>query len=192
MEADEMLAGRGKLWETLKRISETLDALGIDYALIGGLALFLHGRQRLTEDVDLLVERHSLDKIHDALVGKGYLPAFAGSRNLRDTITGIPVEFVTSGEYPGDGKPKPIAFPLPNADSVEQEGIKVVSLRKFVELKLASGMTAAHRLQDLADVLAVIQIKPLDESFAQQLNPYVREKYLELCRAAKNKDHPGD
>lgn len=33
------------------------------------------------------------------------VPPFAGSMRLRDTATGVKVEFLTTGDYPGDGKP---------------------------------------------------------------------------------------
>ena len=66
--------------------------------------------------------------------------------------------------------------------SIEIEGVRVVTLDKLIELKLASGMTARRRLQDLADVQRLILQHRLDETFAQQLNPYVREKYLELLQ----------
>ena len=41
-------------------------------------------------------------------------------------------------------------------------------------------MTAPDRLKDLADVQELIKIRSLDGEFADKLNPYVREKYLEL------------
>ena len=48
---------------------------------------------------------------------------------------------VGSGGFPGDGKPKPVAFPDPAGASVDIGGIRYLSLEKLVELKLASGMT---------------------------------------------------
>jgi hypothetical protein len=33
--------------------------------------------------------------------------------------TGVCVEFVVAGEYPGDGKPKPVAFPDPESFRAE-------------------------------------------------------------------------
>ena len=84
------------------------------------------------------------------------------------------------GEYPGDGKPKPVVIPRPEEVSLEIDGIQIVTLEKLIELKLASGMTAPDRLRDLADVQELIRIRGLGAEYAEQLNPYVREKYLEL------------
>ena len=50
----------------------------------------------------------------------------------------------------------------------------------MIELKLASGMTAKGRLQDLADVQRLIQEQGLSAEFAEDLNAYVRDKFLEL------------
>ena len=61
-----------------------------------------------------------------------------------------------------------------------------MTLEKLVELKLASGMTAPHRLKDLADVQELIKIKGLTADFAEKLNPFVREKFLELQKAVEN------
>ena len=42
---------------------------------------------------------------------------------LRDAQLGVRIEFIVTGQYPGDGKPKPVAFPQPEDVSVEQDGI---------------------------------------------------------------------
>jgi hypothetical protein len=55
----------------------------------------------------------------------------------------------------------------------------------LIELKLASGMSAPHRLKDLADILELIRAASLPESMASQLNPWVQEKYRELWVAAQ-------
>jgi hypothetical protein len=52
-------------------------------------------------------------------------------------------------------------------------------------LKLASGMTAPHRLKDLADVQELIKLRGLTSEFAEQLDPYVREQFLNLLRAVE-------
>jgi hypothetical protein len=118
------------------------------------------------------------------LVGRGYRPAFNGARKkFRSTDANVPVEVVTTGEYPGDGKPKPVRFPDPADAYVVIDGVRTLPLERLVELKLASGMTAPHRLKDLADVQELIRLRGLGSEFAAGLDPFVREKYLELHRA---------
>ncbi len=66
--------------------------------------------------------------------------------------------------------------------------LKIVNLPRFLELKLASGMTARHRLQDLADVLRLIETTHLALELGDELDPFVREKYAELWRDAQHEE----
>jgi len=178
------LMGEGTLNGALARLSEDLGRHGIDYMVIGAVALMAHGYPRFTEDIDLVMTAEGLEAFHRELVGLGYSPAFEGARRkFRSSLEGVPVEVITSGEYPGDGKPKPVSFPVPAGASIELDGVRVVTLEKLVELKLASGMTAPDRLKDLADVQELIKVRGLDADFAEALNPYVREQYLRLWTA---------
>ena len=63
--------------------------------------------------------------------------------------------------------------------------VALLPLTSLVELKLASGMTAPHRLRDLADVLELIRAARLPATLAEELDPSVREKYRELWPAAQ-------
>src|ERR1043166_153079 len=172
--------------KSLQKIVRRLEELPIPYAVAGAMAMFFHGYQRFTTDVDLLVTPGELKKIHESLDGLGYVPPFQGSKQLRDAETGVLVEFLTTGDYPGDGKAKPVAFPDPTEAGVAIEGIQFLKLPVLIELKLASGMTNAGRLKDLADVQELIRALDLPMSFADNLNPYVQEKYRELCRAVRD------
>jgi hypothetical protein len=178
-EAEELYQGEGRLKKTYERLAKCLDELGIPYSIVGGYALILHGVRRFTEDIDL-VSKEGLDRLHKKLIGRGYVRVSPESRNLRDVETGVQIEFLVTGEFPGDGKPKPVAFPDPQVVEETREGIKVINLKSLIELKLASGMTAKARLQDLADVQRLIEKHHLTSDFAEQLHPYVREKFLEL------------
>ncbi|HET6979645.1 MAG TPA: nucleotidyltransferase family protein [Pyrinomonadaceae bacterium] len=188
-EARRYFMGEGILNKTLARLSKDLESHGIDYVVIGAAALLAHGYPRLTEDIDLLMTPAGLQKFHDELVGLGYAPSFPGARKrLRSTVDNVSIEVMTTGEYPGDGKPKPVSMPEPTAASVEIDGINFLTLEKLIELKLASGISAADRLKDLADVQELIKIRGLDADFALKLDPYVRAKYLELEEAVRKSE----
>jgi len=117
-------------------------------------------------------------------VGLGYCPASPGAtKQFRMTAENVRVEVVTTGEYPGDGLPKPVVFPDPSENVEEIDGVRTITLEKLIELKLASGMTAADRLKDLADVQEIIKIKGLGSEFAEKLDESVREKFRELQQA---------
>ena len=168
-----------KVHQTLLKVTKRLDALGIPYALVGGMAMFLHGYRRFTEDVHLLVTKASLDLIHEKFDGLGYLPPFTGSKHLRDTESGVKIEFLVTGGYPGDGLPKPVSFPDPTSAFIVIDGIKVLNLPTLVQLKLASG-AAPGRLKDLGDVQELIRVLDLSEEFAEQLDASVRDQYRKL------------
>jgi hypothetical protein len=176
---------KSAVYRTLREIAQRLREMEVPYAIAGGMALFAHGFRRFTEDVDILVTREGLDEVHRRLEGVGYVPLFAGSRALRDAESGVRIEFLVTGEYPGDGKPKPVAFPAPEAASIEKDGVRWLSLPSLVEMKLASGMTSPGRLIDLADVQQLIRILRLPPDFAEQLQPFVREKYAEMWKSVQ-------
>lgn len=179
--------GEGILNETLRRVVRDLENCGIEYSLIGAVALNNYGYRRFTEDIDLLLTKEGLEKFRAELVGLRYRPAFEGAaKKFRTTEENVTVEIITSGEFPGDGKPKPVQFPEPTENQIEIDGVKTLTLEKLIELKLASGMTAPHRLKDLADVQELIKIKNLGADFAEKLDPYVRKKFLELQKAVED------
>jgi hypothetical protein len=172
--------------KTLRKITKRLDELGIPYAVVGGMAMFYHGYRRFTEDVDLLVTADSLPRIHGELDGLGYVRPFEKSKNLRDAEFGVRIEFLVSGQYPGDGLPKPVDFPVPGTDETIIDGMRFLGLVKLIELKLASGMTNVRRMKDIVDVTEMIDKLRLSDGFADQLNPFVRDKYLELWRTVRD------
>ncbi len=103
--------GEGILNETLRRVARDLENRGIDYSLIGAVALNNYGYRRFTEDIDLLLTKEGLETFQKELVGLCYRPAFEGAtKKFRTTEKNVSVEIITSGEFPGDGKPKPVVF----------------------------------------------------------------------------------
>jgi hypothetical protein len=175
---------RSAVHDTLTRLAKNLNDLNVDYAIAGAMAMFLHGFRRFTEDVAVIVTREGLEAIHTALDGRGYVRPFEKSKNLRDTHNGVKIDFIISGQFPGDGKPGPVAFPIPREVSIEIDGVRIVSLPKLVELKLASGQ-ASHRIKDLGDVQELIQQLKLPKELAHQLDPSLREAYERLWDAAR-------
>jgi hypothetical protein len=175
---------RSAVQDTLRKVAKRLEDLGVPYAVSGAMALFQHGLRRFTEDIDILVTREALAKIHDSLVGLGYAPTVAGGKNIRDAATGVRIDFIITDDFPGDGRPKPVSFPEPSPVAFEQDGIRFLRLPNLIERKLASGMTSPARLRDLSDVLELIRLLKLSATFADELSPYVRPKFIELHSAA--------
>ncbi len=177
--------GEADVQRALERLARLLDDKGIAYAIIGAMALNEWGYRRVTVDVDVLLASEGLRALKGEVLGRGYVEKFPGSRGLRDTEAGVNIDVVLAGEYPGDGKPKPVVFPDPAVAAVRGRRVALLPLPKLIELKLASGMSAPHRLKDLADVLELIRHLSLARDVAASLDPSVREKYQELWQAAQ-------
>jgi len=180
--------GSSPIQKAAADIARRLEALDIDYAIAGALCLAAHGVIRATEDVNILISREGLDRFKREWLGRGYVTLRPGGKAVRDTVNGVKVDFLIAGDYPGDGKPKPVSFPEPGAVAVDAGPFRIVSLARFLELKLASGMTAPHRLQDLADVQRLIAVAKLSRDLGDSLDLYVREKFYELWDTAQHTD----
>jgi hypothetical protein len=186
-ESSRFFEGSSKLHDSLRTLAKQLDALGIPYAVVGGMALTAHGFARMTDDIDVLVTRADLKRLHGAVVGRGYRRVFEGSKSLRDTRTGVKIEFLLAGDFPGSGKPQPLAFPNPSeTECIIHEGVSFIGLARLVELKLASGMTGGvDRARDLVDVQRLIDILHLPRDFSAGLHEYVRFEYEKLWDAIR-------
>lgn len=184
---DLLFMRKGPVWESLIRLAESLECEEIPYAVVGGLALISHGFDRFTSDIDIVLTAEALDSFRTALVGRGYAPAFTGARkSFRDTRTNVRIDVITAGEYPGDGLPKQVRFPDPAGATVEIDGLHIITLPRLLELKLASGSSARHRLRDLGDVQQLIEVLKLPEAVADSLDPSVAPLYRELWRQVRD------
>ncbi len=95
------------------------------------MAMSAHGFRRSTEDVDLLVTRESMEQIAEKLEGLGYVRPAGTTTKLRGRQSGVRIEFLITGGFPGDGKPKPVAFPEPSVVAVEIDGVSYIGLPCF-------------------------------------------------------------
>ena len=185
-EVSEYFGQGGTVLRTLRQLAQRLKEASITYAVIGALALREHGFVRATVDVDLLMTREGLEEFQKKLIGVGFRPAFTGARKrFRATETGVRIDVILTGEYPGDGKPKPVSFPDPIEASFESNGIRFLKLKNLIELKLASGISAPHRLRDLADIQDLIRETNLPLELSEKLDESVRATYRDLWEKAQ-------
>lgn len=188
-EASEFFMERGSLVEALRGLTQRLDEASIPYALIGAIALSFYGLARMTLDVDVLLSPEGLEKFKALYLGRGYVPAFPGAnKTFRAADSGVRIDVVTAGDYPGDGKEKPVRFPDPAGMTINVAGISLLPLERFLDLKLASGMTAPHRRRDLADVQDLIRALQLPAEFAQSLHSSVQQVFGQLWQEAQAVD----
>lgn len=186
-EAGRHFEQKSAVFLALHKIAVHLAELQIPYAVTGDLALFQHGLRRFAEEINLLVGRECLKRIHEVLLARGYAPPQPQSKHLRDSALGVRIEFATTGDYPGDGRPTPVTYPDPGTASVAVHGIRYIKLKELLALKLASGMANAGCLKDLADVQELLKRVELPLGFAAHLPPHVQEKYVELWQQVRKR-----
>jgi hypothetical protein len=189
--AERFFMGLDEVHQALRRLTRTLEADGIPYAIAGAMALNAHGYRRVTTDVDVLLTRDGLARFQREHLGRGWVERFPGSKGMRDTESGVKIDVLIAGDYPGDGKPKPVSFPDPSV-AVLGEGFRVLPVRVLVELKLASGLSNPDRLKDLADVQELIRAASLPLELAGELDASVRPKYVEIWHATRRDRDPDD
>lgn len=179
--------GNAMIQRAIEKLARLLDEASIPYAIVGAMALIEYGYVRSTDDVDILLTPEGLERFKSLWLGRGYLEKVAGRRGLRDTENNVGIDVILTGEYPGDGKPKPVRFPDPSTAG-RGDRVRFIPIETLIELKLASGISAPHRLRDLADVLELIRAVGLPADFADRLDESVRPKFVELWQAAQTSD----
>ena len=177
---------RGSIWDTARRCDVLLDEHGLPHALVGGVAVCLHGYQRNTVDVDILVRREDTDAVRKTMEEEGFewnpdQREFRGSDN-------VPVQFLIAGDPASDDRALGVNLPDPGDAGVvtEIESLSVVSLARLIELKLACGLGNLRRThRDFADVVELIVVHDLSRSFARHLHKSLRKEFRNLVLRAR-------
>lgn len=174
--------------KAVRKIVSILESEGLPYAVIGALALNEYGYKRVTVDVDLVMREEDLQTFKRRWLGRGYVERAEGTGKLLDSELGVRIDVLSTGRFPGDDRPKPVAFPDPAKTAIRGAPFALLPIERWIELKLASGMVAPHRLKDLADVQELIRAARLPAAMASTLDPWVRDKFMELWRAVEEGD----
>jgi hypothetical protein len=80
----------------MRAVVGALNENRLKYAVAGGMAMLAHGFLQTTGSLEVLVSAQEFEAVRSTLEGLGKLDA--------------PVNLLVSQQYPGDGKPKPVAF----------------------------------------------------------------------------------
>lgn len=180
--------GESDVQKAVLKLVSILEAEGLPYAIIGALALNEYGHRRVTVDVDLVMREEHLHTFKARWLGRGYEERVVGTGKLRDTEHGVNVDVLSTGRFPGDGKPKPIAFPDPATTAIRGAPFALLPIERWIELKLASGMVAPHRRKDLTDVQELVRSAGLPRELAHRLHPWVRDQFLEIWQEVADGD----
>jgi hypothetical protein len=182
-EIDMFFAGKDKVHQTMKRLVRRLKRAGIDHAIVGGMAVNVHGYERTTKDVDVLLTRDGFEEFKRRFVPKNYNLKPGLKRRFVDCANNVDVDVLVTGLYPGSGKPGPIAYPDPRDVGTPAKKIPVVDLVTLVQLKLA-----ARRYLDFGDVVYLIRANKLDESFQERLHKSVRQDFIECLEENRREE----
>src|SRR5579859_6955795 len=182
-EIDMFFQKRDKVHQTMYRLVKRLEKAKIPYALMGGMAVNAHLHERTTKDVDVLLTEEGLEEFQKLFVPKQYATVPKRPRRFVDRMNRVSLDILVTGKYPGNGMPGPIAFPDPEEVGQRIKKISVVDLVTLIQLKLA-----ARRYQDFADVVNLIAVKKLDESFLKNLHPSVHQDFIECLEEKRRED----
>lgn len=141
-----------RLGRQIAEISDVLNAIGVRFALIGGLALASHNVVRATQDVDMLTDAENADEIERRLLALGYRclhrSADAGNYSRHDER----VDFLYAS--------RPIARRL-LAGALELDTslgrLRVISPEGLIGFKLQALVNNPRRTQDLEDIRALLR-----------------------------------
>jgi hypothetical protein len=164
----------GPVPDAWRRLRAALESEGIEYVVIGAVAMAAHRFRRATEDVDICLREDDLNRFRERFVGSVYQRVEGRKRRFYDPRSQVTFDFLVSGRLAGRrDKNKDIRFPDPS-EAIEMQGLRTVPLDRLIALKLVT-----WRLKDWVDVIALIRANTLDEQFAQNLPGVVRSAYLQ-------------
>ncbi len=181
-----VMLGNETLWDAAKACHELLVDAQIPYAVAGGVAVCLHGYQRNTVDLDLLVQAGKSEAVRQALESAGM--TWDEQDHEFRTPSGIAIQFLITGERAGKGSEVRLPDPADPAVVTELEGLPVLSLAALIESKIASGQANLRRThKDFADVVELISNHELGRDFARHLHKSVRSTFRQLVQHGRAK-----
>jgi hypothetical protein len=163
------ILGNESVWKSAHDCSRALAKANIPHALLGGVAVCLHGYKRNTVAVDILIRRADIGSIRSML-----------------GVFSSPVRTYVASEPAGKGSEVKLPDPTDEKATSVIEGVTVLTLAKLVESKLACGEAEIRRThKDFADVVELIACNGLAGSFARKLHKSVQPRFKELLRMAR-------
>lgn len=178
------MLGSETVWDAARAVSVALTEAGIPHALVGGVAVCLHGYERNTTDVDWVVRSVDSDAVRDTLIAAGF--AWDGERREFHSPAGVAVQFVIAGAKAGTRTSVRLPDPSDERSVTRLEELPVLTLAKLIESKLACGQGSLRRThRDYADVVELIAAHDLSRSFARHLHSSLRDTFRELVLHAR-------
>ncbi|MFM7563986.1 MAG: hypothetical protein ACKO81_13245 [Planctomycetota bacterium] len=171
-----------KVKDRMRRVTETLNAAEIPYAVIGGNAVQHWVAQvdesavRNTQGVDIILNESDLERAIAVLAPVGFIFRHAANVNMfldgpqakaRDAVHVIFAGKKVRPEYPE---------PVPTIEQFDWMGTaKTLPIEKLVTMKLTS-----YRRKDQVHVLDMIALGIIDHSWLERFSPILRDRLLAL------------
>jgi hypothetical protein len=172
------------LWQAAAECHQLFATEKIPHAIMGGVAVCLHGYQRNTVDVDLLIRREDSPAVREVLEAEKFV--WVEREKEFRSQSGVAIQFLLAGDKAGVGSEVKLPDPADAKTTTEIEALPVLTLAKLIESKIACGMGNLRRThKDFADVVELIAIHQLNSSFARYLHKSLRTTYRELARRAR-------
>ena len=148
------MTGQSRLLQQLSELLVRLDRQHIRHALIGGIAVNIHGYSRATHDIDLLIDVVDEPALHALMTELGY-ETIDRREDLSSYVRGHErADFLHAR--------RPISRGLLSAaHSTAYAGLAmpVVSLEGLLGLKVQAFADDPRRLQDVVDMLEIVRGK---------------------------------
>lgn len=174
----------GPVWDTLRELERRLGEAGLDYVVIGGLALNAYNYPRQTIDVDIVLTPTAFERFQSRFVGSAYRSLPELPRRFVDPATEVTIDVLIAGQLAGRvSTNSSVRFPDP-AEAEIHADLRTVSLARLIELKLVT-----WRFKDWGDVVELIRRNNLPGSFAEKLDPIIRSAYGQCWDQANDKEY---
>jgi hypothetical protein len=178
------MLGNETLWDAVRGSHELLQQAGVAHAIVGGVAVCLHGYQRNTVDVDLLVRKDEAARARATLEAAGW--NWIGERAELRSPAGVVLQFLLAGEKAGPDAEVRLPDPSDETAVTQLEGLPVLTLARLIESKLACGQGNLRRThKDFADVVELIAAHNLSRAFAKHLHKSLRDAFRQLVLHAR-------
>ena len=176
-----------QLVEVAERLKTALDGAGVEYRIVGGLAVFLHVRDRdplaarTTRDVDVAVRRDDLERIRAAAAGSGFEFRHAAGvdmfidRGAPSARSAVHFVFLNEKFQPDYLEP----VPAMRGAVCTEDGLMIGSVADLVKMKLTS-----FRLKDQVHIQDIDGVGLITEDVEQGLSPELKTR-LEKVRAQR-------
>ncbi len=169
--------------QRLLRFTGALEKQDIPYAVVGGNAVASWVAQvdpeavRATRDVDILIHRHDLTRVIEAVKAVGFTHAEVTGVDLfldgPDAKPSQSVHMIFASEKVKTHEP----VPNPGLEHVSRssEGFKVIDLPELVQIKLT-----AFRLKDQTHLVDLINLGLVDHSWVARYPPELAARLQQL------------